>query len=36
MAILKILKFPDERLRIKAKPVLDFDSNLNKLVNDMA
>ena len=36
MAILKILKFPDDRLRTKAKPVLDFDSNLNKLVNDMA
>ena len=36
MTILKILKFPDDRLRIKAKPVLDFDSNLNELVNDMA
>ena len=28
MAILKILKFPDERLRIKAKPVLDFDKTV--------
>ena len=36
MAILKILKFPDERLRTKAKPVLDFDYNLKKLVEDMA
>ena len=32
MTILKILEFPDERLRIKAKPVLVFDSNLKKLV----
>ena len=36
MTILKILEFPDERLRIKAKPVLVFDSNLKKLVGDMA
>ena len=36
MAILKILKFPDERLRTKAKPILDFDYNLKKLVEDMS
>ena len=36
MTILKILEFPDERLRIKAKPVLVFDTNLKKLVGDMA
>ncbi|OUT99516.1 MAG: peptide deformylase [Betaproteobacteria bacterium TMED41] len=36
MAILKILKFPDERLRIKATPVVDFDFDLKKLANDMA
>ena len=36
MTILKILKFPDDRLRIKAKPVVDFDSNLEQLADDMA
>jgi peptide deformylase len=36
MTILKILKFPDERLRIKAKLVSKFDSNLKKMAIDMA
>jgi len=35
MALLEILKFPDPRLRIKAKPVTQFDDDLKRLVNDM-
>ena len=35
MAIRKILKFPDQDLRIKAKPVEAFDEELKALTNDM-
>ena len=35
MAIRKILKFPDQDLRIKAKPVETFDNELKTLTNDM-
>ena len=35
MAIGKILKFPDQDLRIKAKPVETFDEELKNLTDDM-
>ena len=35
MAIRKILKFPDQDLRIKAKPVETFDDELKTLTEDM-
>ena len=35
MAIRKILKFPDQDLRIKAKPVENFDEELKALTDDM-
>jgi peptide deformylase len=35
VAIRKILKFPDQDLRIKAKPVETFDEELKILTNDM-
>ena len=35
MAIRKILKFPDQDLRIKAKPVVTFDKELKTLTDDM-
>jgi peptide deformylase len=35
MAILKILEFPDPRLRTIAKPVTQFDAALLKLVEDL-
>lgn len=35
MAILNILHFPDPRLRTKAKPVTEFDGDLETLANDM-
>ena len=35
MAIRKILKFPDQDLRIKAKPVETFDEELKALTEDM-
>ena len=35
MAIRKILKFPDQDLRIKAKPVETFDEELKTLTDDM-
>jgi len=35
MAILNILNYPDERLRIQAKPVEQFDSRLHQQINDM-
>ena len=35
MAIRKILKFPDQDLRIKAKPVETFDEKLKTLTDDM-
>ena len=35
MAIRKILKFPDQDLRIKAKPVESFDDKLKTLTEDM-
>ena len=36
MALLPILRFPDERLRTVAKPVTVFDATLRQLVSDMA
>ncbi|MGV0953170.1 MAG: peptide deformylase [Fluviibacter sp.] len=36
MALLPILRFPDERLRTIAKPVTVFDATLRQLVADMA
>jgi peptide deformylase len=35
MAILNILNYPDDRLRIKAKPVELFDDRLQKQIDDM-
>ena len=35
MALLKILVFPDPRLRTLAEPVMDFDESLKKLSEDM-
>ncbi len=35
MALLNILKFPDPRLRTRAKPVTEFDDELRRLVADM-
>lgn len=35
MAVLEILRFPDPRLRIKAKPVLEIDDSIRQLVEDM-
>ena len=35
MALLNILHFPDPKLRTVAKPVVEFDSKLKKLVSDM-
>lgn len=36
MALLNILRYPDERLRVVAKPVEVFDSALKTLADDMA
>ncbi len=36
MAIREILIYPDQRLRVKSKPVTEFDSNLEVLIGDMA
>lgn len=35
MAILEVLRFPDERLRTVAKPVTHIDSSIKALVKDM-
>jgi peptide deformylase len=35
MAVLQILRFPDPRLRIKAKPITDITDDIRKLVDDM-
>lgn len=35
MSVLNILNFPDPRLRIKAKPVEQFDDALRRLIADM-
>ena len=35
MALLKILVFPDPRLRTLAEPIMDFDDSLKKLSEDM-
>jgi peptide deformylase len=35
MALLPILEFPDERLRIKAKPVLEVTDETRQLIDDM-
>ena len=36
MAVLPILRFPDQRLHTVAKPVEKFDDSLRRLVSDMA
>ena len=36
MALLTILEYPDPRLRVKARPVTDFDPALRALAADMA
>ncbi|MCX8018294.1 MAG: peptide deformylase, partial [Rhodocyclaceae bacterium] len=36
MALLPILRYPDPRLHIKAKPVESIDAGIKKLVADMA
>lgn len=35
MAILEVLRFPDERLRTVAKPVGEIDKEISKLIDDM-
>ncbi len=35
MALLPILEFPDPRLRTKAKPVVELDAALERLIDDM-
>ncbi|MFP4610884.1 MAG: peptide deformylase, partial [Thiohalophilus sp.] len=35
MAMLNILNYPDDRLRIKAKPVEQFDDRLHRQIDDM-
>lgn len=35
MPILRILQYPDSRLRLKAKPVEKFDENIQNLITDM-
>lgn len=35
MALLTVLRFPDERLRTVAKPITDFDSNLHTQIDNM-
>ena len=35
MAVLKILEFPDPRLRTQAAPVTEFDDALSQLIDDM-
>ncbi len=35
MAVLPILHHPDPRLRIKARPVVDFGESLQRLIDDM-
>jgi peptide deformylase len=35
MSLLKVLKYPDPRLRNKAKPVESFDGKLSEIVDDM-
>lgn len=35
MALLNILQFPDKQLKLKAEPVLDFNSEIHQLVDNM-
>lgn len=35
MALLPILKYPNPNLRIKAKPITQFDDHLKKIIQDM-
>lgn len=35
MALLPVLQYPDERLRTIAQPVIDFNSGIQKIVDDM-
>lgn len=35
MAILEVLRFPDERLRTVAKPVTQFNDGLHRIIDDM-
>lgn len=36
MALLDIITWPDERLKIPSEPVTEFDDELNRLIDDMA
>lgn len=36
MGVREILRFPDKRLRVRAKPVERFDDELKQLIDDMA
>jgi peptide deformylase len=36
MTVRQILRYPDKRLRVPAKPVTDFDAELQTLANDLA
>ncbi len=35
MAVLTVLRFPDERLRTVAQPITEFDSKLQTIIDDM-
>lgn len=35
MALLNVLRFPDERLRIQAKPITEFDAELQTQIDNM-
>ncbi|MGM3172723.1 peptide deformylase [Dickeya lacustris] len=35
MSVLQVLHFPDERLRIQAKPVREVDAEIQRIVDDM-
>lgn len=35
MALLNVLRFPDERLRIQAKPITEFDAELQAQIDNM-
>ena len=35
MALLKVLRFPDERLRTQAKPITEFNAELQTQIDDM-
>jgi peptide deformylase len=35
MSVLEILQYPDERLRVKTKPITKFNAELHQQINDM-